>query len=367
MVVENKKILFVLTRSDVIGGAGIHMSELVRACLNKGYTVKVAIGGKGLFYQQLVDARIDVVSLDYLVRPMNMLHDILAVRELNHLLMEYKPDLIHAHSAKAGLVSRVSGRISKIRTIYTVHGWPFTNGIFGIKKFLFLNVEKAMMFLSDRIITVSHYDLSLAKKHNFPRCEYIVPIHNGVPRPELKRKSYFKNGKLNMVMVARFDKQKNQELLIQSLSGLLGDNWTLDFIGDGPSISYCKQLVESLGLEHNVIFSGFSTEVNKKLVESDLFLLISNWEGLPLTIIEAMALEMPVIASNVGGVSELISDGVNGFLVSEQKSITEAINYYIQNGNKILEHGEESLKSFNSNFDVNLMLNRTFDVYEEKF
>jgi glycosyltransferase involved in cell wall biosynthesis len=167
-------------------------------------------------------------------------------------------------------------------------------------------------------------------------------------------------------MVARFDYPKKQSDLIRSLEKIKHLSWSMEFVGDGPLLENAKELVDRFDLRGRVSFSGVRNDVANRLAASDIFVLLSKWEGLPLTILEAMRSGLPVIASNVGGVSETIVEGKTGYLVKRDNS-TELINALT----KLLSSpelrgsmGREGKIKFQKEFTFDNMLNQTMNVYD---
>jgi glycosyltransferase involved in cell wall biosynthesis len=118
-----------------------------------------------------------------------------------------------------------------------------------------------------------------------------------------------------LIMVARFGAQKDHATLLHALAGLQTHDWELDLIGDGPLVSQMESLSASLGLARRVHFLGQRTDVSQILAQAQISLLVSNWEGFPLSILEAMRAGVPVVASSVGGIGESVRDGETGYLV----------------------------------------------------
>lgn len=367
---KNKRIMYVITRSDIIGGATIHLKELVQHALLLEMDVFVVVGGGGKVVDYFSSLGCKVYSLGSMHRKINLFKDLVSFFELKRLVMEVQPNIIHLHSAKAGIIGRLVSKYLGIKSVYTVHGWPFTNGISGVKKHIFLKIEKFMMNFTDEIITVSKYDKMLAETYGFKFPHKISPIQNGMPEVVSNKVDLTKmeddRGIVKFIMVARFDAQKNQKKLIEAFSKVRNENWELEFLGDGENINECKFLVNNKGLSNKVIFSGFVTDVDTKLKFCDVFVLISNWEGLPLTIIEAMSNQMPVIASNVGGVPELIEQDKSGFIVDDVESIVLAIESYLFDLSLIKSHGVSGYKKYKNNFSLNIMLDKTFNLYESR-
>jgi glycosyltransferase involved in cell wall biosynthesis len=117
-------------------------------------------------------------------------------------------------------------------------------------------------------------------------------------------------------MVARFEPQKDHATLIRALGGLRDLAWELDLIGDGPGMPAMQTLAAELGVGQRIRFLGQRMDVQRLLSEAQVAVRISNWEGLPLSILEAMRAGLPVIASEVGGIAETIRDGQTGYLVA---------------------------------------------------
>lgn len=359
------KILYFITRGDVIGGASVHLLDLVRGFKSKGHDVHIAVGGKGVFTDMLFNEFDNVHELSYLCRNINILKDVKAYFEIKKLISNIKPDVVHFHSAKAGFLGRLASSELNVPSVYTVHGWPFTDGVTKLKSEIYKSLEKNMMKKSDAIITVSNFDKALAETHEFQPLNIIYPIHNGVRKAEL---SHLKNksSELKIIMVARFDHQKNQLALIDALNVIKNENWVLEFIGDGELLSKSKEKVFDYNLDHKIRFSGSCNDVYARLNKSDLFVLITNWEGFPLTIIEAMSCSLPVIATDVGGISESVESNVNGFLVNNSPlSIADKISLYIKDREVLAQHGQRGYELFNNKFTVNQMLEKTNLIYEK--
>ncbi|WP_113928344.1 glycosyltransferase [Bacillus sp. P14.5] len=167
-------------------------------------------------------------------------------------------------------------------------------------------------------------------------------------------------------MVARFSAQKDYKTLIQSITKVEGD-FRVRLVGDGELIGEIKQIVLQLNLSDKVEFLGKRNDVIDLLRESDVFILSTNYEGLPISIIEAMSQGLPVVATDVGGVNELIADNKNGYLVRRKDSdqLAEKIKNLISDQALRNSMGDESYKRFRDKFTSKVMLDKTFNVYEE--
>lgn len=361
------KITYVITRSDVIGGASVHLLDLALGAKNIGHEVTVYVGGNGIFVEKAANVGLNCVSLLHMRREISLWNDLLGFFELRKKLKKNKPDLIHLHSSKAGILGRLAAKSLGIPTIFTAHGWAFTEGVSLKRRKLYLFIERFMAKFTDKIITVSEYDRQLALNSRVGNEILISTVHNGMPDlPKVQRKNSSKS-LIKLIMVARFDTPKDHLLLINALSQLEKKNWSLELVGDGPLLEQAVKHVECLGLAQHVTFSGACNDVAKRLEQADVFLLISNWEGLPLTILEAMRAGLPVIASNVGGVSEAVIDKQTGFLVprADVDALTQAIQEIIISEELRLLLGEAGRKKFDEEFLFDSMLTKTLNIYQQ--
>lgn len=300
------KILFVITRSDIIGGASVHLLELAKGLNERHHQTKIVVGGNGLLLERARALGIVIEPLKNLVRQISIMRDISAYFELKKVISDYKPDLVHLHSSKAGFIGRLACASLNVPCIFTAHGWSFTEGISSIKRSLFLLLERMASKMAKKIITVSDYDRKLALSNRVSSEKYLVTVHNGVSDKRLENNCVNHNGVVRFIMVARFEEQKDQRRLLLALSRIKDLDWKLQFVGDGPNLIEIKSLCQELHLLERVAFPGACYDIAERLNQSDVFVLLSNWEGLPLTILEAMSAGLPIIASDVGGVNETI-------------------------------------------------------------
>jgi glycosyltransferase involved in cell wall biosynthesis len=167
-------------------------------------------------------------------------------------------------------------------------------------------------------------------------------------------------------MAARFCAQKDHLLLLEALAGVEG-TWQLVLAGDGPARKDAELAAQKLKLAGRVQFVGDCDDIPALLADADIFVLASKWEGLPLSILEAMRAGLPVIATNVGGVGELITDGINGYL-TERGNVAQMRNR-IQAlvSSPALRHSmaHEARRRFEQDFQLDVMVRKTMMVYRQ--
>ena len=362
------KILYLITRSDTVGGAHVHLLDLASRAQADGHTVKVLVGGNGLYAALLRDKELQVLNLRYLVRPIKPHLDALAVLECWRAFRRFKPDIVHVHSTKAGLVGRAAAKLAGLPVVFTAHGWAFTEGIAERSRRLAVFLEKCAARLSNAIICVSEYDRQLALRMGVGDASLLTRIHNGVPEVSADQRSIPQRaGPLRIICVARLDAPKDHALLLAALVMVKDLPWVLELIGDGPLTQALQQKTRDLGLANRVEFSGLCSDVPLRLARSDVFVLASGWEGLPLSILEAMRAGLPVVASDVGGVSESVTDDVTGFLVPKGDKTTLANRLMLLLDDAALRRkmGLAGRAAYAREFAFEVMYQRTKQVYGE--
>ena len=364
------RILYVITKSE-IGGAQTHLMEVVRYMHRAGHDVSVVTGTAGWLTNELAAIGVDYEILPDLIRDINPAKDIKIITSICHILEDKQPDIIHCHSSKAGIVGRVAGAIKNIPAVFTAHGWAFTNGVSPAKRIIYAAIEHMMLGITKRVICVSEFDRQLAKRwflHNYNR---IVTVHNGIVdktfNSNIAREDFLP---LKLVSVARFSHQKNNMELIRAveqINKLYSGSLQLNMVGDGPLLSEAQAYVTSHKLENDVHFLGSRTDVDDILNKNDIFCLISNYEGLPISIIEAMRAGMPIIASDVGGVNELVQDEVNGFLIPRGNisELVDKLKYILEHKKLIKSMGEASRKIYEEEYTADRMNQKILSVYNE--
>lgn len=358
--------LFVVTRADSLGGAQIHVRDLALEYRRRGAAVHVAVGRPGVLSRFLEREGIVVHRIPSLVRPIHPLRDAAAVLQLRRLYRSLRPALVSSHTAKAGLVARLAAAGGGPPVVFTAHGWQFAEGIGALQKWAVLSTERLCAPLSHRIVVVSDYDFDLALRWGIARPPRMVRVHNGMPDlPPPRRPPYDGTRDLRLVMVARFQEQKDHPTLLRALHRLRHRRWRLDLVGDGPGMGPVRSLAERLGLTERVRFLGQAWNVAEVLAENDVFTLVSHWEGFPRSILEAMRAAMPVVASRVGGTAESVEEGVTGWLVprGNYRALADALSTYFDDPGLVARHGQAGRRRFESRFRFETMVEATLRAY----
>ncbi|HEX6433316.1 MAG TPA: glycosyltransferase, partial [Gemmatimonadales bacterium] len=166
---------------------------------------------------------------------------------------------------------------------------------------------------------------------------------------------------------ARYEPQKDHTTLLHALGGLQNEAWELDLIGDGPLRLQTEALADSLGVRNRIHFLGQRKDVAQLLARAQISLLVSNWEGFPLSILESMRAGLPVVASNVGGVAESVQDDATGYLVPQAgvDQLRDRIGRLLRDPELRARLGTAGRRRFEQHFTLDEMVRKTLTVYQD--
>jgi glycosyltransferase involved in cell wall biosynthesis len=307
------RLLVVVTLAEA-GGAQTFAATLV-AGLRGRYEIDIAAHGPdGALADACGALGLPFHHVEHLVRDASPYHDAAAVRELRALARRLGPDVVQINSSKAGVLARVALAGLAAKTVFTAHGWAFS-GRGGVAGTAYATAERAVAPLSDAIVCVSNNDLKLARKHGIAPRGALHVIHNGVDAPEALPRERPPGSRLVLGCTARLAPPKDLITLLDALVQPRCQGWELRVFGDGPDREAIERHRDALGLGERVTLLGNRDDVAGQLADCDAFALISDWEGLPYSILEAMAAGLPVLASDVGGIPDLVVPGLSGELV----------------------------------------------------
>jgi glycosyltransferase involved in cell wall biosynthesis len=359
------RMAYVVTRGDEIGGVHVHVRDLATALHRAGHEVTVLAGSLGPFADQLAERGISFRSVPALIRSIHPRYDVAALAQLRSCFKELRPDLISTHSSKAGWLGRLAAATLAIPVLFTAHGWAFTDGVSASQRRFYSLAEGMAAPLASHFITVSEHDRALALRHRIAPPDKVTCVHNGILDHAGAMPSRPSDRAARIVMVARFSDQKDHATLLLALSQLHSQAWSLDLVGAGPAQAEAKVLADSLGIADRVHFLGERDDVQKIPANADIFALITKWEGLPRSILEAMSAGLPVVASNVGGVSEAVVDGETGLLVprGNPQIVARQLANLMDNANLRHALGAGARLRYEREFRFETMYARTLAVY----
>jgi glycosyltransferase involved in cell wall biosynthesis len=322
------RIVHVITKLD-IGGA---QETAVRCCsglLARGHEVTLVSGwhggGAGPMADRARAEGVDVVELPSLVRAIRPWSDLMALVALARLLRRLRPDVVHSHSSKAGVLARLAARLAGVPVVcHTVHGWSFRDEQPRVVRSAVVLLERLLASVTTATVVVTSADLDLATRHRIGRADRFSLIRSGV------RLAAFRDGDRQagrsllgvadeplVGAVQRLAAPKDTRTLLEAVAKARAEvpGLRLVVVGDGPDRGDVERMVVNLGLEGAVDLLGSRDDVPSLVAAFDVAVLSSRSEGLPRAVVEYMAAGVPVVASDVGGVPEVVHPGETGWLV----------------------------------------------------
>lgn len=334
-----QRILFVITKDD-IGGAQKYVQELAEHLDPQKFQAKILKGGRG-------GARF----LSNALRPYFLfLNDLLAIGELVLIFRREKPDIVHLNSSKAGVIGAIAAKLAKVpKVIFTAHGWVFNpdNSLSWLRRYFYTLLHKIAARFQDVIISVSDYDGKLALENRIASEKKLVTIYNGIARPNFIGKMEARRILKKLIgapvdektiwigSVGRLVAEKDYETFVEAAAMLPNANFFI--IGSGYELPKLQSKIKKLGLGGRCFIVGELAPAAPYLKAFDIFVLTSIKEGLPYTMLEAMAADVPLVVTRVGGMTEIVKDRGLVMPPREPEEIARAIKYY-------LEHSEEAKK-----------------------
>jgi glycosyltransferase involved in cell wall biosynthesis/nucleoside-diphosphate-sugar epimerase len=364
--VNNKKpiLAYVITKAE-LGGAQGHVHDLIKSLYND-YQIHLIVGSLGWLADKCDELGVSVHHLPTLTRSINFIKDVTAVKELVQTIENIKPNLIHAHSGKPGIIARLAGKICNVPVVFTAHGWGFDPNAPKLRRNIALAAEKLLAKFATKIICVSESDRQLAIDLGVVEAERAVTIHNGIDTGVELPVAAAKAKSTQLIMVARFNKQqKDQTTLMKAIQQVDRDINVL-FVGTGPDFEEIKNTAKELDILSKVSFLGDRLDVPQLLAQSQIFVLSTHYEGLPISILEAMRAGLPIIATNVNGIPEQVVDGKTGLLVERQDvaGLAAAITTLVDNPILCQKMGYEGIEKLQRDFTIDEMVASTKALYQ---
>jgi glycosyltransferase involved in cell wall biosynthesis len=328
------RILRVIARLNM-GGPAIHVSNLAAGLESRGYHTTLVAGSlaRGEDSMAFVAERlgVSVVDVPEIQREVAPLHDAQSIRRLTAIIREERPHILHTHTAKAGALARAaalaSGRARPPIVVHTFHGHVL-KGYFGTARTAFFKqVERTFARSTDVLVAVSPEVRDELVAHGIAPADKFTVIRLGIPLDERLgdetaaldyRKLYgIPDEAFVVVWVGRMTGVKDTDAVLEIVATTRdrGIPAVLCMVGDGPDRERLEQVAHDLGIARSTYFAGYQEDVAGYYRLFDAFVLPSVTEGTPVSAIEALASGTPVVANRVGGVPDVVRDGVDGFLV----------------------------------------------------
>lgn len=370
------KILYVITKANW-GGAQRYVYDLAVAAKERGHTVTVAVGGRGPLIEKLERSGVRVVGLP-LRQCKSLVLDVLSFGSLFPLLAlirKERPDLIHVNSSKAGGLGAFAARIAHVpHIVFTAHGWEFNAprpllSRIGIRFFSWLTIvlSHTTICVSEAIQRDVRWLPLVSKK--------LVIIHNGIDVPQFIDRAEARHrlaphfdAELWIGMVSELHPTKRVEDALRAFSLVAASRPTVGLVvlGEGPERKNLEALTQELRLEKRVRLVGFVADAPEYLHAFDIFLHSSQSEALGLAVLEAGAAALPVVATRVGGIPEILSDRHTGLLVPARNpdALAEAVETFLGNPSFARDCGARLHERVSATFSKKKSLDATFALYQ---
>lgn len=347
------------------GGIKSHLLALLSGLDSARFKPVVICPPTTSLFREVQQAGHEVIPLD-LVGELNPVKDTKAVLRLRQILRRLNPDVLHIHSAKAGLVGRLAAALlaRRPKVVLTVHSFVFDGRIGPRKRAVVAWVERCLSRVTDWIIAVSRAlkEELISEMHLHP--ERITVIYNGVMFHPASRSA---GAGLRIGTVARLAPQKGVDHLIRAAAIVLKEfpSATFLIIGDGPLRRTLETLADDVGARDNMEFLGFRPDALSIVAGLDVFVLASTREAFGLTLVEALSQQVPVVASRTGGIPEIVDGSTTGLLAEpgDAEDIAQKICRLLEDRRLADRIAREGCRSVRSRFTSDRMVNEIQDLY----
>ncbi len=369
-------VMIVITRGEA-GGAQSHVRDLCQA-LQARVQFTVVIGGpvqESVLGRELAALGITVCPMPDMVESLNPLKLWPAVQQLTELIHTHQPDLVHGHSAIGGLVARVAAHRAHAPAVYTVHGFGFKPEVPLVRRTAAAMAERMMARWTTHMICVSKYERELAFDLAIEP-ERVHVIANGIarlPEPAAAENTdatptQNSSAMPRLIMVARMKSPKRHDVLLQALAKVrntLGHELPVTFAGDGPLSAKLHTQAKELNLK-NITWAGDVSQVSELLTQHEVFVLLSDHEGMPITVLEAMRAGLCVLASSLPGIREQINAYQDGILVANTPdAVAEKLLQLVRDPHMRKRLGRAAQQKFEDSFTADTMAERVLQVYRQ--
>lgn len=367
------KVFLCITKSDW-GGAQKYVYD-VATQTPEYIDMTVLLGGGGELKRRLNEAKVNVITLENSQRDINTKKEAGLFFELFKIFKKEKPDVIHLNSSKMGLMGALVGRLTRVKKIiFIAHGWAFNEERPWYQKIFFRILHILTILLSHQTIAVSEIT---KKQIGWPWNKKITIVRNGLREIDFIEKEPARKiltEKINRPIlsdalwigtISELHKTKGLKYAIEAVSKIK-ENIVFVIIGEGHARKDIEKLIEDFKVSDKVFLTGRIESASTYIKAFDIFTLTSITEALPYALLEAGAAGLAVVASNVGGVPEIIENDVTGLLCNPRniQQIQDAIGLLIRDQEKAKRLGNNLKEKVKKDFRAEDMIKKTFELYK---
>ncbi|MDO8619726.1 MAG: glycosyltransferase family 4 protein [bacterium] len=379
---KRQKILYVITKGSW-GGAQRYVFDVATHLPQSEFDVEVVLGGEGLLKERLQANSIKVISLPELQRDISLIKEVRSFLSLLKIFRKSRPNIVHLNSSKAGVLGAIAARLLsffsfleptayrlKPKIVFTAHGWPFNEERGWFRKSLLWLASYITALLATEIIVITSLDFEQAKAMPFVAHKTRL-IFNGIKVPEFlsrdeaREKLGLQRDDLVVGSIGELTRNKNYPELVTVVAKLLGKGLTFELaiIGEGEDRTEITSRMKSGSIpEGHVTLLGFKQDAYTYLKAFDIFALNSLKEGLPYVLLEAGLAGLPVVATSVGGIPDIIENGQTGLLVPPFH-MDEALQKLLTEKETREKLGSALKERIREAFSFERMLTETLEIY----
>jgi glycosyltransferase involved in cell wall biosynthesis len=366
---NSNKLIKVLHITQAAGGVKTYITNIIEYSDSTRFLYAVACPQSDMIDWKKQEG-VAVFQVD-LIRPPSIIKDIKALRQTLAVIREFKPDILHAHSGKGGFIGRLAGRLTHTRTVFTPNAFSYL-GFKGISRTIFKALELMGRRWTDVLLAVSESERRRAvdELHYDRRKTVVVP--NSINIVKSSNSSMGVQFKNHIGMIGRLLEQKNPEMFIRVAVKLHNQfpDCRFSLLGEGYH-DYLKNRIyrmvkESQAEKYVRILKWGDIKDALEFIEScDIFVLTSRFEGLPFSLLEALSLKVPVVATNVDGICDIITDGIDGLLVKpdDDNAMVESISRLLNNRTLMQSMGRKGQNTVQKKFNISKNIKEIEEVY----
>jgi glycosyltransferase involved in cell wall biosynthesis len=365
----------------IVSGSGINTFLSMQGMDKTLYEVDLACAPGGRLISLVEENHMEVRTFKNMVQPFRPFKDTLALLDLTAFLRKNPYHIVHTHNSKAGFLGRLAAKLAGVPVIvHTVHGFAFHDQEPLWRQMLFRNLERLASRWSDRMIFISQPLIDWALKDHIVGEDKIAKIYSGIQldkfhpvkseeKDRIRSKWALKKEEAVVGIVSKLWEGKGHTVLIEAFKLLKEKikDAKLVIVGEGYLYDELFRRVGNNGLRESVLFTGFQMDVSEIIATFDVAVLPSFFEGMGRVILEAMAMEKPVVASRVGGIPDLIDQGINGLLVrpGDARELADALERVLSDNGLAKRLGREGRKRIKHQFSADVMVRSIEELYRE--
>jgi len=379
------KVAHIIARM-ITGGADENTLFTVQGLNKKKYDVDLIIGEE--FDKNILSKvkknNFNIIQIKGLKGKLNFLHDPIVLLKLVKLLKKKRYDIVHTHTTKAGILGRIASRIAGVPIIvHGLHGSTFQAFNSGLLNWLLFLLERLTGRFTDAYVSVSkvlsekYVEKGIGKKEKYytvysgMKLDKFCEVREKIDYGKKQRELGINSGQFVIGNVARLETRKGHKFLLDAFKKVTLERkdypLKLLIIGEGEDREKLENYTKELNLEDKVIFTGYREDVGELMAIMNIFVLTSLREGLPRVLVQAAAVGISLIAFNVDGVSEIIKDNNNGFLIRPRdvEQLTKRIIQYIDHKELLVLHGKNGRELIKEKWSIEDMVDKIDKIYQD--